>query len=136
MLTTTTTVTRDAATAWRAFTDPEHITQWNFAAPEWHCPSAEVDLEPGGRYCHRMEARDGSTGFDLAGTYARVDAPFELRSTLDDGRRVEVDFEPEPGGGTRVTQRFEAEPAQSEDLQRQGWQAILDNYARHVETLD
>ena len=135
MLTTTTTVPVDASTAWRAYTDPEHVVHWNFASPEWHCPRAEADLVPGGRYASRMEARDGSMGFDFEGTYDLVDAPFELRSTLGDGRRVFVAFEPEPAGGTQVVVRFDPESQNPEDMQRQGWQAILDNYGRYTATL-
>ncbi len=135
MLTTTVTVTRDAATAWRAFTDPEHVMEWNFPAPEWHCPAASNELERGGKFCYTMAARDGSASFDFSGVYEVVDAPFELRTLLDDGRHVIVEFEPEPGGGTRIVQRFEPENIHPEDFQQAGWQAILDNYAKHVESL-
>ena len=132
MITIHTTVPTDAATAWRIYTDPEHVTQWNFASPDWHCPAATAEVEPGGRYSSTMAARDGSMSFEFAGTYDTVDPPFELSSVLDDGRRVKVEFEPEPGGATRVTVRFDPESQNSEELQRQGWQAILDNYAAHV----
>lgn len=136
MLTVHTIVATDAPTAWRAYTDPEHVVQWNFASPEWHCPEASADVEPGGRYSSTMAARDGSMSFEFAGTYEMVEPPFELSSVLEDGRRVKVEFEPEPGNATRVTVHFDAESQNSEDLQRQGWQAILDNYAAHVAELE
>ena len=132
MIKVTTVVPTDAATAWRLYTDPEHIVQWNQASDEWHCPAASVELEPGGRHVATMAAKDGSMSFDFAGTYTSVDAPFELEMMLDDDRRVHTSFEPEPDGSTRVTTEFEPEGMNSLELQQQGWQAILDSYARHV----
>jgi len=119
------------AEAWKAYTSPEAITQWNQAIPEWHCPSAEVDLREGGRHIARMEARDGSMGFDFGGTYEEVDAPKALTLRLDDGRRARTTFEPE-GGGTRVRTVFDPEATNPADMQRDGWQAILDSYAAYV----
>ena len=120
------------AEAWRAYTSPEAITQWNQAVPEWHCPSAEVDLREGGKHSARMEARDGSMGFDFGGTYEEVDAPHSLTLRLDDGRRARTSFEPE-GTGTRVRTVFDPEATNPADRQRDGWQAILDSYAAYVE---
>jgi uncharacterized protein YndB with AHSA1/START domain len=117
--------------AWDAYTSPEAIMQWNWASPEWCCPAAEVDLREGGRHLARMEARDGSMGFDLAGTYEEVDAPRTLTLRLDDGRRARTTFEAE-GDGTRVRTTFDPEPTNPPEMQRGGWQAILDNYAAHV----
>lgn len=117
--------------AWSAFTTPEAITQWNFATPEWCCPSAEVDLREGGAYSARMEARDGTMGFDFAGTYDEVDARRALTLRLEDGRRARTTFEPE-AGGTRVRTVFDPESENPIELQRDGWQAILDNYAAYV----
>ena len=117
--------------AWNAYTSPEAITRWNQATPEWHCPSAEVDLREGGRHSARMEARDGSAGFDFAGTYEEVDAPRALTLRLDDGRRARTTFEAE-GNGTRVRTVFDPEGTHPIEVQRDGWQAILDNYAAHV----
>lgn len=117
--------------AWRAFTSPDAITEWNQASPEWHCPSAEVDLRPGGRHVARMEARDGSMGFDFAATYEEVDAPRALTLRLDDDRRARTTFEPS-GAGTRVRTVFDPESENSRELQRAGWQAILESYRDYV----
>ena len=117
--------------AWDAYTSPEAIMQWNKATPEWCCPAAEVDLREGGRHVARMEARDGSMGFDFAGTYEEVNAPHALTLRLDDGRRTRTTFEAE-GDGTRVRTVFDPEPTNPAEMQRGGWQAILDSYAAHV----
>lgn len=119
------------APAWTAFTAPEAITQWNQASPDWHCPWARVDLRVGGRHVARMEARDGSVGFEYEGTYEEVDVPRALTLRLDDDRRVRTTFAAE-GTGTRVTTTFDPEATNSPELQRQGWQAILDSYAAFV----
>lgn len=117
--------------AWRAFTSPDAITAWNFASPDWCCPSALVDLREGGAHCARMEARDGSMGFDFAGTYEEVQPENALTLRLDDGRRARTTFEPE-ADGTRVRTVFDPETQHSSEMQRDGWQAILDNYAEYV----
>jgi uncharacterized protein YndB with AHSA1/START domain len=119
--------------AWKAYTSAAAITQWNQASPDWHCPSAEVDLRVGGRHVARMEARDGSFGFDFAATYEEVDPPRALTLRLDDDRRARTTFEPE-GSGTRVTVVFDAETSNPIEMQRDGWQAILDSYVRHLES--
>ena len=116
------------AEAWRAFTSPDAITRWNFASPDWCCPRAEVDLREGGAHRARMEARDGSAGFDLAGTYEEVTPPKALTLRLEDGRRARTTFEPE-AGGTRVRTVFDPEATHPIEMQREGWQAILDSYA-------
>ena len=130
-ITVTTTVETITAEAWKAFTDPDAITQWNQASPDWHCPSAEVDLRVGGLHTARMEARDGSMGFDLAGTYDEVDAPHALTLRLEDGRRARTTFKAE-AGTTRVTSVFDPEATHTREMQRDGWQAILDSYAAYV----
>jgi uncharacterized protein YndB with AHSA1/START domain len=117
---------------WRAFTSPNAITQWNFASPDWCCPSAEVDLRVGGRYFARMEARDGSFGFDFIASYEEVDAPSALTLLLDDGRRARTTFEV-AGNGTRVRTVFDPEPTNPTDMQRDGWQAISNSFKAHVE---
>ena len=119
------------ADVWRAWTTPADIVQWNAASADWHTTRASVDLRVGGAFSSRMEAKDGSMGFDFAGTYTRVvehqliEASFGERSLL-------VEFLQRDDGVT-VRETFEAESTHSIEQQRQGWQAILDNFARHVE---
>jgi len=117
---------------WSFFTGPEHIVGWNNASDDWHTPKAENDLRVGGRFVSRMEARDGSDGFDFSGTYTRVDPLAEIAYTLDDERLVQVSFAAE-GKDTIVTTTFEAEQTNSMELQQTGWQAILDNFKKYCE---
>lgn len=118
---------------WEYFTGSGHVTKWNYAIDDWHCPSGHCDLRPGGRFSYRMEARDGSFGFDFCGTYDDVQAPHHLAYTLDDGRKVVLNFE-ENGSDTTVTETFEAEGVNPAETQRAGWQAILDNFKKYVES--
>ena len=122
----------DAARAWAAYTDPTAIVQWNFAAPEWHCPRAENDLRVGGVLRSRMEARDGSMGFDFEGTYTEVEPLRRLAYALGPDRRVLVDFNGS-GATTDVVVRFTPDPAFPAEYQIGGWQAILDNYKAFAE---
>lgn len=116
---------------WRAYTTPDDIKQWNAASADWHTPAASVDLRVGGAFCWRMEAKDGSMGFDFAGTYTNIVEHERLEYTFGD-RTATVEFAQRPEGvGVRVT--FDAESTHSVEQQRAGWQAILDNFARHVE---
>ena len=117
---------------WRAWTTPDDIRHWNAASPDWHCPSAELDLREGGRFSYRMEARDGSAGFDFAGTFTRVGPHALIAYEIADGRAVSVEFVPGPRE-VLVRETFEAESTHPVELQRQGWQAILDSFGRHVE---
>ena len=130
-ITVTTTVPATALQAWKAYTDPDAITQWNRATDEWCCPKAEVDLRKGGKHSARMEAKDGSEGFDFTGTYEEVDEPNALTLVLDDGRKSRTTFN-EAGDQTEVTTIFEADDVAPADMQKQGWQAILDNYREYV----
>ncbi len=118
--------------AWNAFTNPASITAWNFASADWHCPRAKNDLQPGGAFSYRMEARDGSFGFDLEGTFLELAPPTQLRYLLGADREVVVQFT-QDGELTRVTQSFTPEAIHSREQQMAGWQAILDNYRQHVE---
>jgi uncharacterized protein YndB with AHSA1/START domain len=120
------------ARAWAAYTDPEAIVQWNFAAPEWHCPRAENDLRVGGTLRSRMEARDGSMGFDFEGTYTEVEPMQRLAYALGPARRVMADFR-ETGGLTAVTVRFTPDDTVPAEYQVGGWQAILNNYKAFAE---
>jgi len=119
---------------WSAWTTPEDINHWNAASDDWHNPRSENDLNVGGRFSYRMEARDGSMGFDFEGTYTKIDENKFIEYKMDDGRMVSVDFRPEQEG-VRVIETFDAEGENTAEQQRQGWQSILDNFARHVEAL-
>jgi uncharacterized protein YndB with AHSA1/START domain len=119
------------AKVWAAYTTPQDIKQWNAASDDWHTTRANVDLRVGGAFLSRMEARDGSVGFDFAGTYTRVE-PHALIEYAFGDRVALVEFVAVPEGIlVRVT--FDAETENPVEMQRQGWQAILDNFARHVE---
>ena len=117
---------------WSYFTQPEHVKNWNNASDDWHTPRAENDLQVGGNFVYRMEAKDGSFGFDFGGTYDAVKENEYLGYTIGDGRKVRVNFS-EDNGATKVTETFEAESTNSVELQKGGWQAILDNYKKHAE---
>ena len=117
---------------WTAWTEPQHITKWNFAIPEWHCPSAKNDLKPGGKYSARMEAKDGSFGFDFEATYDEVVPQKKLTYTIADGRKVTTTFEPQ-GNATKVTTVFVAETQNPIEMQKDGWQAILNNFKNYAE---
>ena len=123
-----------AETVWVAWTEPAHITQWNFASPDWCCPSASSDLREGGTYTARMEAKAGSFGFDFEGTFHKVDPGRAIGLTLGDGRRSDTSFTPEKDG-IRVTTIFDAEGTHPVDMQRDGWQAILNSFKTHAERL-
>ena len=119
------------AEVWGAYTTPDDIKQWNTASDDWHTTRATVDLREGGQFSSRMEAKDGSFGFDFAGTYTRI-RPNALIEYAFGDRSGAVEFVPGAGGVTvRVT--FDAESTHPEEQQRKGWQAILDNFARHVQ---
>lgn len=118
---------------WKYWTSPEHITQWNFADPSWQCPWAENDLQPGGVYRARMEARDGSFGFEFEAVYDEVKFPSTIAYTMGDGRKASTELM-EQKGGTQVTTIFDAESENPVELQRGGWQAILNNFKQYTET--
>ena len=122
-----------AAKVWQYWTEPEYIMRWNNASPDWHTPRATNDLREGGRFMCRMEAKDGSQGFDFGGKYTEVVPQKRIAYTMDDGRKVSVDFEAKEER-TQVTETFEAESMNAPEMQRQGWQAILDNFRAYVET--
>jgi uncharacterized protein YndB with AHSA1/START domain len=115
---------------WHAYTTPEDIKAWNAASPDWHTTSASVDLRPGGKFSSRMEAKDGSFGFDFAGEYTKV-VPHQLIEYTFGGRMGLVEFT-EGASGVTVTVTFDGETSHSEEQQRMGWQSILDSFARHV----
>ena len=117
---------------WDCWTSPKHITQWNAASDDWHTPRATNDVKVGGSFSYRMEARNKTAGFDFWGTYSFVSPRERLHSLLGDGRHVDVRFLPD-ADRVRVVEEFEAESENTTELQRKGWQAILDNFKRHVE---
>lgn len=130
-ITISSTINADSLKVWQFYTQPEHIVNWNFAHPSWHCPSAENDLRVGGKTKARMEAKDGSFGFDFVGTFTDVQWGRLLRYELGD-REVEVRFEP-LSNTTDVMITFDPENENDIEMQRQGWQAILDNFRDYVE---
>lgn len=117
---------------WKLWTTPEHITKWNNASPDWQTPTAENDLRVGGKFLSRMEAKDGSFGFDFWGIYDEVKTNERIAYTLGDERKVEIIFKSQ-GNATIVTETFEAEGENSIELQQQGWQGILNNFKKYAE---
>lgn len=134
VITVTTLVNAPVDRVWQCWTSPEHVVRWNHASDDWHTPSATNDLRPGGRFVYRMEARDGSFGFDFSGTFQEVIPVSRLVFTLDDDRRVEIQFQSE-GTKTKVIESFEAETQNSPELQEQGWGMILENFRKYTESL-
>jgi len=126
-------ISADVKKVWNYHTKPEHITKWNFASDDWHCPKAENDLRVGGKFKSRMEAKDGSFGFDFEAIYDEVTDFKKIAYTMPDGRHVSTDFE-NVGSKTKVTTTFDAEKENPVDMQRTGWQAILDNFKKYVES--
>jgi len=121
------------AKVWELWNSPADIMQWNAADPSWHTPSSENDLKVGGIFKHRMEAKDGSFWFDFGGTYDKVELHKEIAYTMGDGRRATTVFD-EQNGKTRIETTFDAERVNDPDFQKQGWQAILNNFVKYVES--
>lgn len=115
------------STVWEKWTHPEHVTQWNFAHESWHCPKASSDFQVGGEFHYLMAARDGSFEFDFWGTFDAIEMEKQIAITLGDGRKMVVDFVPTENG-TRVTETFEPEQVNPVEMQKQGWQAILERF--------
>jgi len=132
-ITVETNVAAPIAQVWRAYTSPEDITKWNAASDDWHTPRATVDLRVGGEFCSRMEAKDGSMGFDFAGTYTKIVDQQLIEYSFGD-RVARVEFVPGPTD-VRVLVTFDSEDTHSIEQQRDGWQAILNNFKKHVESL-
>lgn len=117
---------------WKCWTEPEHITKWSQASEEWHAPYAENDLRAGGKFLTRMEAKDGSFGFDFSGVYDDVKEHEVIAYSLGDGRKVEITFIAQ-GNETKVVETFDAESTHPLEHQQAGWQAILDNFKTYAE---
>ncbi len=131
-ITVETTIHAPVQKVWDCWTMPEHITKWCQASDDWHAPAAENDVREGGRFKTTMAAKDGSAGFDFAGTYTAVVPLERIEYVMDDERKVSILFQ-NVEGGVQVTETFELENENPEEMQRQGWQAILDNFKKYVE---
>ena len=131
-ITVQTTVNAPVEKVWRLWSQPEHITKWNSPSADWHTPRAENDLRTGGKFMSRMEAKDGSMGFDFGGVYDDIRENEHIAYTMDDGRKVTVDFT-EDEDQTRVVETFDPESENPREMQHAGWQAILDSFKRYAE---
>jgi uncharacterized protein YndB with AHSA1/START domain len=119
---------------WKLYTEPEHVMKWNNASNDWHTPRAESNLKVGGKFLYRMEAKDGSSGFDFDGTFEQVIANELIVYSISDGRKVEVTLTKDDNARTKMATTFEAENSNPIEMQRDGWQAILNNFKIYVET--
>lgn len=126
------TIHADKKTVWNYYTDPVHIVQWNFADPSWHCPTATNDVQVGGKFSARMEAKDGSFGFTFEGNYVEIEKGERLAYAMTDGRKVTITF-CGSNHDTDITITFDAEQENPIDMQRHGWQAILNNFKTYTE---
>ena len=126
-------VSAPRAKVWEYWNEPKHITQWCSASPEWHAPFAENNLAVGEKFTTRMEAKDGSAGFDFEGTYTRVEDQQKIAYVMDDGRKVSIEFS-ETENGTQIVETFDPETEHSREMQQAGWQSILDNFKRYTES--
>jgi len=126
------TVQAPLKTVWEFWNAPEHITKWCAASDDWHAPHAENDIRTGGKFATRMEAKDGSFGFDFGGTYDEVKTYELISYSMEDGRKVEIHFS-DIDGNTHVSESFDAETTNSIEMQEAGWQAILNNFKKYTE---
>ena len=133
-ITVETTVNAPVEKVWKSWCEPEHIKNWCAASEDWHAPKAENDLRTGGKFSTRMEAKDGSFGFDFGGIYDNVKKNELIEYTIGDGRKVQVTFSPS-GDQTKIVETFDAETTNSVEMQRGGWQAILDNFKKYTESI-
>jgi uncharacterized protein YndB with AHSA1/START domain len=127
------TISADRKKVWDFYTNPDHITKWNFATDDWHCPNATNDMRVGGKYLARMEAKDGSFGFDFEAVYEEIIEGEKFTFTMTDGRQATVNFK-KLSDKTEVTVIFDPETENPVELQREGWQAILNNFKKYAET--
>lgn len=134
VITVEATINAPVKKVWKIWNEPEHITQWCFASDDWCAPRAENDLREGGKLKTRMEAKDGSMGFDFEGTYTNVKQNELIEYALEDGRKVKIVFSG-TGNETKVSESFDAENTHPVEMQRGGWQAILDNFKKHAESV-
>ena len=132
VITVESTINAPVEKVWQYWTKPEHVTQWNNASDDWHSPYAENDFRVGGSFKVRMEAKDGSVGFDFGGVNDVITPNKYLEYTIGDGRKVKIHFTPD-GNRTKVVESFEAESTNSVEMQQGGWQTILDNFKKYTE---
>ncbi|MEP6929951.1 MAG: SRPBCC family protein [Flavobacterium sp.] len=133
MITVQSTINASINKVWQFWTLPEHITKWSFASPDWHTPYAENDLSEGGKFKSTMAAKDGSISFDFEGEYTLVKQNEAIEYIMADGRTVEISFKETPNG-VEIVESFDPETENPEEMQRGGWQAILDNFKKYVES--
>ncbi len=131
-ITISTTINTPLEKVWECWTKPEHVVHWNHASDDWHCPAAENDLRENGKFCYTMASKDGKMSFGFEGIFTLINEPEAIHYLLGDGRTVQITFT-EINGQVNVVETFDAEQMNSVELQRNGWQAILDNFKRHVE---
>ena len=132
MITVTNIINAPIEKVWKYWTKEEHVKNWNFAASDWHCPNATNNLQVGGEFHYTMAAKDNSFSFDFWGTYQKIEPEKSIEIILGDGRQMKVGFEPK-GASTVVTEQFEPETQNPEEMQKAGWQMILDNFKTYVE---
>jgi len=133
-ITVETTVNAPVEKVWKSWSEPQHIKNWCAASEDWHAPKAENDLRTGGTFSTRMEAKDGSFGFDFGGVYDNVKKNELIEYTMGDGRKVNVAFS-SSGDQTKIVETFDAEATNPVEMQRGGWQAILDNFKKYTESI-
>jgi uncharacterized protein YndB with AHSA1/START domain len=133
LITVETTINALMEKVWEFWTKPEHIIKWNNASDDWYTPRAESDLRPDGNFVYRMEAKDGSMGFDFNGVYDVVKNLEYIEYTIGDGRKVKITFS-QVESTIKVVESFEAEDLNPIDIQKAGWQNILDNFKKYTET--
>lgn len=132
MITVETIIEAPIEVVWNLWTNPEHVKQWNFASPDWHCPKATSDFHVGGEFHYIMAAKDGSVEFDFCGTFTKILDQSFIEIFLEDGRELNIQFETE-GNATKIIETFEPEEVNSLELQKQGWLAILTNFKKYTE---
>ena len=133
-ITIETTVNAPIEKVWKTWAEPEHITKWCQASDDWHAPNSENDLRTGGKFKTTMAAKDGSFSFDFGGTYTDVVDHKKIAYSLDDNRKVVIHFSSE-GNTTKIVETFDPESVNSIDMQRDGWQAILNNFKKYTESI-
>lgn len=133
-ITVQTSVNKDIEATWKFWTEPDHITKWNFATDDWICPSASNDFQIEGTFSFRMEAKDGSIGFDFSGKYDEIEPNKKIVYSIEDGRKVEVIFSA-VNQTTEITEIFEAEKLNPVEMQQAGWQSILNNFKKYAESI-